>query len=163
MQARSRKYAPDFEVRNVKEPAVLKKAPVSEEALDHFATDESGNRFAGRHIIMDIAQASPDALRDVDKIRAMLTAAAEEAGATLLGIDVHRFEGGGVTGIAVLAESHISIHTWPERSFAAVDVFMCGQAIPSKCVGVIRSFLSPKFVQVTEMKRGYFVDAPETA
>jgi S-adenosylmethionine decarboxylase len=161
MQARSRKFAPGYLAAAVKEPVVLNKASAFGGELDHFSVDECGNRFAGRHIIMDIAQASPEALRDVEKIRAMLTAAAEEAGATLLGIDVHRFEGGGVTGVAVLAESHISIHTWPERSFAAVDVFMCGQALPGKCVGVIKRFLSPKFVQVTELKRGYIVDAAE--
>jgi len=161
MQARSRKYAQGYLATAVKEPVVLNKAASFGGEPDHFSVDECGNRFAGRHLIMDIAQASREALCDVEKIRSMLTVAAEEAGATLLGIDVHHFEGGGVTGIAVLAESHISIHTWPERNFAAVDVFMCGEALPGKCINVIKRFLSPKYVQVTELKRGCLVDSAE--
>jgi S-adenosylmethionine decarboxylase len=81
----------------------------------------------------------------------------EEAGATLLHIHLHPFtpEGvAGVSGVAVLAESHISIHTWPERRFAALDVFMCGDAKPEKCVEVLRRRFNAGEVRVNELLRG---------
>ena len=160
MQAKTKKYARDFSSPQPK-AVTLKVAPAFDNQNDHFATDESGNRYAGRHLILDVTQASSAALSDAEKIRAMMTVAAEESGATLLGIDLHHFTGGGVSGVAILAESHISIHTWPEHGFAAVDVFMCGSTQPSKCIAIIKEYLSAKSVQVTEVKRGYMVDAAE--
>ncbi|MFM8543765.1 MAG: adenosylmethionine decarboxylase, partial [Vulcanococcus sp.] len=59
-------------------------------------------------------------------LRNAITSAAKRAGATLLNLITHRFDPQGVTGLALLAESHISIHTWPESGYAAVDVFTCG-------------------------------------
>jgi len=62
-------------------------------------------------------------------MEATLREAVLQAGATLLHIHLHHFTpNGGISGVAVLAESHISVHTWPERNFAAFDVFMCGDA-----------------------------------
>ena len=76
------------------------------------------------------------------------------AGATLLHIHVHHFQPNGISGVAVLAESHISIHTWPEVGYAAMDVFMCGNANPDACVPVLREAFSPKRVAVSEILRG---------
>ncbi len=77
------------------------------------------------------------------------------AGATLLHIHLHTFcEGGGISGVAVLAESHISVHTWPEKGYAAFDVFMCGDAEPRKALGVFKAAFNPGRIVIGEHKRG---------
>lgn len=82
--------------------------------------------FTGTHILADLFDC--DHLDDAARIEAALRAGVAAAGATLLQLHVHGFgEGQGVTGVAMLAESHISIHSWPERRYAAVDMFLCGQ------------------------------------
>ena len=81
--------------------------------------------FTGTHLLADLFEC--DHLADEARIEAALRASVAASGATLLGLHVHGFgEGQGVTGVALLAESHISIHTWPERDYAAVDMFLCG-------------------------------------
>jgi len=113
----------------------------------------NGVRCAGAHLIVDLYEA--ERLDDVDHIETTLRRCVEEAGATLLHIHLHHFEpNGGVSGVAVLAESHISIHSWPERSYAALDIFMCGKAEPEKCVPVLREAFKPGRVAVSELLRG---------
>jgi S-adenosylmethionine decarboxylase len=119
----------------------------------HRFVERDGLRFAGTHLIVDLWQARN--LDDAGAIEAALRAAVEAAGATLLTIDLHRFDPtGGVTGVAVLAESHISIHTWPESGYAAVDVFMCGQARPHDAIAVLRRAFEPGMISVVEHRRG---------
>lgn len=119
---------------------------------DHFIV-KNGVRCAGAHLIVDLYDAKR--LDDVEHIEAALRRCIEEAGATLLHINLHHFEpNGGVSGVAVLAESHISIHTWPEHGYAAVDVFMCGNAEPERCVPVLRDAFAPKQTVVEELLRG---------
>ena len=82
-------------------------------------------------------------------------AAADAAQATLLHIHLHHFSPqGGVSGVAVLAESHISTHTWPEHGFAAFDIFMCGDAEPLKAAEALRRALRPSRIELTEQRRG---------
>jgi S-adenosylmethionine decarboxylase len=98
------------------------------EQRDHFI-ERDGLRYAGIHLIIDLRDA--DHLSDIGVIEMALRRSVGAAGATLLHLHLHRFSpNGGVSGVAVLAESHISIHTWPERGYAAVDVFMCGASEP---------------------------------
>ena len=121
---------------------------------DHFIVKD-GVACAGTHLIIDLVDA--DGLADVDLIDAAMRECVSEAGATLLHIHLHPFtpEGvAGVSGVAVLAESHISIHTWPERRYAALDVFMCGDARPEKCVEVLRRRFNAGEVRVNELLRG---------
>lgn len=121
---------------------------------DYFI-ERDGLRFAGQHLIVDMWQA--ERLDDAAYMEEAFKRAVEAAGATLLHIHVHTFsEGGGVSGVAVLAESHISVHTWPERDYAAFDVFMCGDAKPNKAVDVLREAFAPKLFSVAEHKRGIF-------
>lgn len=81
----------------------------------------------GGHGLLDLYGCPPELLRDEGFLKRLLSSAAEAAGASILGSHFHTFGGsGGVTGVLLLAESHISIHTWPEHGFAAVDVFLCG-------------------------------------
>jgi len=110
-------------------------------------------RCAGAHLIVDLYGA--DRLDDLDHIEATLRRCVMAAGATLLHIHLHHFEpNGGVSGVAVLAESHISIHSWPEANYAAIDIFMCGNANPDACVPVLREAFVAKRVAVSELLRG---------
>jgi S-adenosylmethionine decarboxylase len=118
---------------------------------DHFAV-RNGVRCAGVHLIVDLHGAKR--LNDIEHIEATLRRCVEAASATLLHIHLHHFQPSGVSGVAVLAESHISIHTWPEQGYAALDVFMCGSADPDKCIPVLREAFSAKRVGVNELLRG---------
>ena len=121
------------------------------EQKDHFI-ERNGLCYAGSHLIVDMWEA--ENLDDIEAIEVALTRAVEAAGATLLHLHLHRFEPTGVSGVAVLAESHISIHTWPERGYAALDIFMCGDAEPTKAIPVLREAFKPGSVNVSEHKRG---------
>ncbi len=119
---------------------------------DYFV-ERDGVKFAGTHLLIDLWGASN--LADPDLIDAALRAAAEEAGATILHSHFHHFSpNGGVSGVVVLAESHISIHTWPERDFAAVDIFMCGACDPHLSVPVLKAAFKPSRVNLGEQRRG---------
>ena len=113
----------------------------------------AGAFYAGRHLLVDLWDG--ENLSDANVIDAALRRGAEEAGATLLHIHLHEFtENGGVSGVAVLAESHISIHTWPERDYAALDVFMCGDALPHQAIPVFKRAFQPTSIQIGDHKRG---------
>ena len=122
-----------------------------DERDDHFAV-RNGVRCAGVHLIVDLYEAQH--LDDIDHIEATLRRCVQAASATLLHIHLHHFQPNGVSGVAVLAESHISIHTWPEAGYAALDVFMCGSANPDACIPVLREAFSAKRVGVSELLRG---------
>ena len=123
----------------------------AEDRPDHFAMRQ-GVRCAGVHLIVDLDGAKR--LDDIDHIEATLRRCVEAARATLLHIHLHHFQPNGVSGVAVLAESHISIHTWPDAGYAALDVFMCGSANPDACIPVLREAFSATHVGVNEILRG---------
>jgi S-adenosylmethionine decarboxylase len=129
-----------------------REAPEGDERRDFFC-ERDGVRYAGTHLIIDLVRA--ERLDDIDHIEATLRRCVEVAGATLLHIHLHHFEpNGGVSGVAVLAESHISIHSWPEYGYAALDVFMCGQTHPRRAIDVLKEAFSPHRVVVKEHMRG---------
>ena len=111
-----------------------------------------GNHYAGRHYIVDFWGMKK--LTDRHYIDTALRDAAIAANATLLHIHLHEFSGGGITGVALLAESHISIHTWPEYDYAAFDVFMCGQSKPEKAVEILTQAFAPNEHDIKELLRG---------
>ncbi|WP_343031200.1 adenosylmethionine decarboxylase [Roseospira navarrensis] len=124
----------------------------SDDRLDHFIT-ENGLTFAGRHLILDLWDAK--GIDDLERVEQAMREAVRVAGATLLHIHLHHFSpNGGVSGVAVLAESHISIHTWPECGYAALDIFMCGDAQPQRAVGVFREAFETDRAHLSEHKRG---------
>jgi len=129
---------------------VVKPTP-AEERADHFAL-RNGVRCAGVHLIVDLHGAQ--GLDDIDLIEATLRGCVVAAQATLLHIHLHHFQPNGVSGVAVLAESHISIHTWPDAGYAALDVFMCGKASPDACIPVLRKAFKADRVEVNEILRG---------
>ena len=118
-----------------------------------FFCERDGVRFAGTHLIIDLIRA--ERLDDIEHIDQTLRRCVEVAGATLLHIHLHHFTpNGGVSGVAVLAESHISIHSWPEYGYAALDVFMCGDTEPRLAIDVLKEAFTPGKVVVKEHLRG---------
>lgn len=100
---------------------------VSNTDQDHFIRKD-GKVFAGTHLLIEVVRGT--GLDDTDRIERAFRKCVEVCGATLLHIHLHKFAPQGVSGVAVLAESHISVHTWPEIGYGAFDVFMCGDAEP---------------------------------
>ncbi len=132
--------------------AAFVSGPLQEDTDDHFVTRD-GMTFAGTHLLVDLWGANR--LDDLEYVEKALRKAVEAAKATLLHIHLHHFTpNGGISGVAVLAESHISIHTWPERRYAALDVFMCGSADPQKSIPVLDRYFKPARIEVEELRRG---------
>ena len=147
---------PAEEQSDEQRPAALVLVPSaadqSDEKLDFFI-HRDGQTYAGTHLIIDLIDA--ERLDDPEFIETSLIRAAEAANATVLSSDFHIFTpNNGVSGVIVLAESHISIHTWPEKKFAAVDVFMCGNALPMNTINVLKQAFAPKSISLQEIKRG---------
>ena len=119
---------------------------------DYFCVRD-GRTFAGTHLIIDVKNGSR--LDDLEHIENTFKKCIEVAGATLLHIHMHHFTpNGGVSGVAVLAESHISIHSWPEYGYAALDIFMCGNAKPHLALDILREAFQPDEMEVREYLRG---------
>ncbi|MGF7151506.1 S-adenosylmethionine decarboxylase [Sphingomonas zeicaulis] len=116
--------------------------------------------YDGRHLLADLHGCT--GLDDAARIKAALADAAVAAGATLLGTHLHRFgPGQGVTGVALLAESHISIHSWPEHGYAAIDIFMCGRAHDLEAaLATITDALAPRSIVRRLIERGYEAARP---
>jgi S-adenosylmethionine decarboxylase len=109
----------------------------------------------GRHLLVELHGCHPDSLKKVDVVKDILVGAARACGATIVDVAFHEFNPFGVSGVVVIAESHLSIHTWPEYRYAAVDIFTCGDVIkPERAVDYIASRFRCKGPSVVEMKRG---------
>jgi S-adenosylmethionine decarboxylase len=107
----------------------------------------------GLHVIAEFFDAS--GLIDEAPVTTVLRDAAAKAGAMVLDVKLHDFgDRSGFTGVALLAESHISIHTWPEHGYAAIDIFMCGDVDPLLSLDVLRRYFDPKRETVQVLKRG---------
>jgi S-adenosylmethionine decarboxylase len=132
-----------------------RQAPEQTVAKDHFV-ERNGVKFAGTHLLIELWGAKH--LGDSARTEAALRAGAAAAGATILHCHLHHFgPNAGLSGVLVLAESHISIHTWPEREYAAIDVFMCGVCDPYKTIPAIKRAFEPASVQIVESRRGVMV------
>jgi S-adenosylmethionine decarboxylase len=128
-------------------------APVANDDRKDFFVERDGVRFAGSHLIIDVFGGKR--LDDLPYIKTTLERCARAAGATLLNVHLHPTSPkGGVAGVAVLAESHITIHSWPEAGYAALDVFMCGDTKPHLVVPMLKAAFDAADVQVKEHRRG---------
>ncbi len=118
-----------------------------------FCGRENGTRYAGTHLLVEIWQCRH--LTDENRIRSILIKMVEACGATMLNIDLHVFSpNGGISGVAVLKESHINIHTWPEYNYAAVDIFVCGSINPRHVLPVLETEFQAGKIEYQEIKRG---------
>jgi len=111
----------------------------------------------GRQILVEFYNCNPDILNDQDQIRDIMVEAVRRSGATIVTDTFHTFSPHGVSGVVVIAESHVAIHTWPEYGYAAVDIFTCGETIDP---WVIQKYLEEHFeagnISSMELKRGLF-------
>ncbi len=119
---------------------------------DHFVVS-NGKIFAGHHYLIDMWNVN---IRDnIKYINDLLFRASEAANATVLHQHAHHFgHNMGISAIAVLAESHISVHTWPERNYIAFDIFMCGNTDPDLSLNLLKTELKPSRIKVKKIKRG---------
>lgn len=109
----------------------------------------------GKHLIVDYWGVSSDRLISVSDIEMVLKESAIAAGATVLGSNFHHFgEGYGLTGVILLAESHITIHTWPEEGYCALDIFMCGACDPNNALKIIDLFFQSTHSKTNLINRG---------
>jgi len=109
----------------------------------------------GRHLLMELKDCNGEVLDDVDALKDALLTAADEAGATVLDESFHRFSPHGISGVVIIAESHLFIHTWPEYSYAAADIFTCGDSVqPEKAAEIIIHKLGAGEHSITEIQRG---------
>ena len=109
----------------------------------------------GRHVLLELRDCDPQVLNDLNFLKRCLIETAEQIGATVLGESFSQFSPQGVSGVVIISESHLCIHTWPEYGYAAVDVFTCGQTVdPVQAVKLIVEKLGSKDSSFTEIKRG---------
>ena len=112
-------------------------------------------RSLGHQIIAEFYACNRDSLNDVDFIRSAMVGAAKQAGATIVTETFHHFSPHGVSGAVIIAESHLSIHTWPEYGYAAVDLFTCGDTVSSEAAfNYLRDILESTQVSTMEIHRG---------
>jgi len=109
----------------------------------------------GKHLLLELKGCNKEVLNDVGFLRGALLAAAGEAGAIVLGESFHQFNPQGVSGVVIIAESHLCIHTWPEYGYAAADIFTCGNSVqPEKAAEILVGKLGSKNHSIIEVQRG---------
>jgi S-adenosylmethionine decarboxylase len=111
----------------------------------------------GRHVLAEMYGCEPEMLDNVERVRDMMVAAALAAGAEVREVVFHQFSPQGVSGVVVISESHLAVHTWPELGYAAVDVFTCGDRVDpwDACKYIVEGFKADHYT-ATEIRRGIF-------
>ncbi len=133
--------------------ATLTESTLPQPANQDYFIERAGVRCAGAHLLIDLFGANH--LSELALVESTLRKCAEVAGATVLHLHLHSLApNGGISGVALSAESHISIHAWPEQQYAALDIFMCGQARPERCIEVLLEAFTPRRVAIEELLRG---------
>lgn len=118
--------------------------------------DDHAKSPLGCHVLVEFYQADETVLNDLPMIREIMETAAVKASATVISSHFHPFSPQGISGVVIIAESHITIHTWPEKRYAAVDIFTCGDHLkPKAAVDYLKERLDSAQVSVVELKRGY--------
>ena len=109
----------------------------------------------GRHLLLELEDCEEGILNDLEGLRGAMLAAATGAGATVMGNSFHRFAPQGISGVVIIAESHLTIHTWPEYAYAAADIFTCGTTVePARAAEVLVERLGARNHEITEIRRG---------
>jgi len=109
----------------------------------------------GTHLLVELRDCNPEILTDLNRVKEALVSAAKEAKATIIDVSFHEFSPFGISGMVVIAESHLSIHTWPEYTYAAVDIFTCGDVIkPEVAAYYLINRFESKNPSIVELKRG---------
>jgi S-adenosylmethionine decarboxylase len=121
----------------------------------------NGLNALGRHLLLELFDCDFDALNNLETVKRTLVEAAKRARATIVDVVFHEFNPFGISGVVVIAESHLSIHTWPEHRYAAVDIFSCGEALkPEAAANYLVEQFAAERTSVVEVQRGLFLNAP---
>ena len=114
----------------------------------------------GRHLLLELFDCDPHAINNLEAVKGALVEAAKRAQATIVDVVFHEFNPFGISGVVVIAESHLSIHTWPEYRYAAVDIFSCGAALqPEAAASYLVEQFGAEHTSAVEMQRGMFLSA----
>ncbi|QGT99041.1 S-adenosylmethionine decarboxylase proenzyme [Candidatus Syntrophocurvum alkaliphilum] len=117
----------------------------------------------GRHILAEVYGCNFDVLNDIKKVEDIMVNSALEAGAEVREFVFHKFSPQGVSGVVVISESHLAIHTWPELGYAAVDVFTCGDKVnPWDACNYLAELFGADYINASEVPRGIFQDQEES-
>jgi S-adenosylmethionine decarboxylase len=111
----------------------------------------------GRHLLLELHDCSSEILNNLETVKTALVEAAKRAEATIIDVVFHEFNPFGISGVVVIAESHLSIHTWPEYRYAAVDIFSCGDSLkPAEAATYLVEQFQASRASCVEVKRGVF-------
>src|SRR6267143_1266860 len=120
---------------------------------------DAGLNALGRHLLLEMFDCDPDAITSLEAVKGALVEAAKRAQATIVDVVFHEFNPFGISGVVVIAESHLSIHTLPEYRYAAVDIFSCGDVLqPSVAVNYLVEQFGAERASVVELQRGMFLN-----
>ena len=115
----------------------------------------------GRHVLLELYDCDAAVLKDLEKVREEMVEAALRAQATIVTVTFHEFNPFGISGVVVISTSHLSIHTWPEYRYAAVDIFSCGEVVqPQAAIDHLTQVFSAERISVVELQRGILVESP---
>jgi len=115
----------------------------------------------GRHVLLELYDCDAEVLKDLEKVRGEMVEAARRAQATIVTVTFHEFNPFGISGVVVISTSHLSIHTWPEYRYAAVDIFSCGEVVqPQAAIDHLAQVFGAERISVVELQRGILVESP---
>ena len=110
-------------------------------------------KYAGVHLVADFWNV--ESIESSEALKKVLIKAAKIANSTPLDISIHKFSPQGITGVVLLAESHIAIHSWPEYQYIAIDIFTCGEkSAPQKALDYLKKTFQPQKVEIKKIRRG---------
>jgi S-adenosylmethionine decarboxylase len=120
----------------------------------------TGLNALGRHLLLELFDCDPDAINNLEAVKGAMVEAARRAQATIVDVVFHEFNPFGISGVVVIAESHLSIHTWPEYRYAAVDIFSCGDVLqPDVAASYLVEQFAAERTSAVEMQRGLFLNS----
>jgi S-adenosylmethionine decarboxylase len=129
-------------------------------AVDDRSEEENGLNALGRHLLLELFDCDFDAIANLETVKSALVEGARRAHATIVDVVFHEFNPFGISGVVVIAESHLSIHTWPEHRYAAVDIFSCGEVLqPEVAANYLVEQFGAERTSVVELQRGLFLNA----
>ncbi len=115
----------------------------------------------GRHLLLELYECNAEVLNNLTAVKSALVEAARRAEATIIDVVFHEFNPFGISGVVVIAESHLSVHTWPEHRYAAVDIFSCGEALkPAEAAAYLVEQFGAERASCVEVRRGVFPRVP---
>ena len=115
----------------------------------------------GRHVLLELYDCDAEVLKDLETVREEMVEAARRARATIVTVTFHEFNPFGISGVVVISTSHLSIHTWPEYRYAAVDIFSCGDVVqPQAAIDHLVQVFAAERISVVELQRGLLVESP---